>query len=173
MSSSESVWRILEFPIHERYPPVIHLSVHLENGHRVYFTEENAQEVAETPTDTTLTAYFKLNAEDAFARTLLYNEVPAFFTFDSKGNKFKRRQRGEPVNGHDDVRRSDVLGRVYTVHPRHAECYFLRLLLHNLLRCTQSRRWMYLCDKSRSMSASGSFAGRCALALDSVRSMRV
>ena len=105
---------------------------HLENGQRVYFTEENAQEVAETPTDTTLTVYFKLNAEDAFARTLLYNEVPAFFTFDSKGNKFKRRQRGEPVNGHDDVRRSDVVGRVYTVHLRHAECYFLRLLLHNV-----------------------------------------
>ena len=136
MSSSEAVWRILEFPIHERYPPVIHLSVHLENGQRVYFTEENAREVAETPTDTTLTAYFKLNAEDAFARTLLYNEVPAFFTFDSKGNKFKRRQRGEPVNGHDDVRRSDVLGRVYTVHPRHAECYFLRLLLHNVKGAT-------------------------------------
>ncbi|KAF0720858.1 ATP-dependent DNA helicase, partial [Aphis craccivora] len=32
VSSSEAVWRILSFPIHERYPSVFHLSVHLENG---------------------------------------------------------------------------------------------------------------------------------------------
>ncbi|GFQ95859.1 ATP-dependent DNA helicase [Trichonephila clavata] len=30
ISSNEAVWRILNFPIHERYPTVIHLSVHLE-----------------------------------------------------------------------------------------------------------------------------------------------
>jgi hypothetical protein len=32
ISSSEAVWHILSFPIHERYPSVFHLSVHLENG---------------------------------------------------------------------------------------------------------------------------------------------
>ncbi|GFQ95757.1 ATP-dependent DNA helicase [Trichonephila clavata] len=37
--SNEAIWRILNFPIHECYPTVIHLSVHLENGQRVYFTE--------------------------------------------------------------------------------------------------------------------------------------
>ncbi|XP_024888866.1 uncharacterized protein LOC112465530, partial [Temnothorax curvispinosus] len=31
ISSSEAVWRILAFPIHERYPAVFHLAVHLEN----------------------------------------------------------------------------------------------------------------------------------------------
>ena len=30
ISSSEAVWRILCFPIHERFPPVMHLSVHLK-----------------------------------------------------------------------------------------------------------------------------------------------
>ncbi|GBM11610.1 hypothetical protein AVEN_180156-1 [Araneus ventricosus] len=30
--SNEAVGRILDFPIHERHPTVIHLSVHLENG---------------------------------------------------------------------------------------------------------------------------------------------
>lgn len=32
ISTSEAVWRILCFPVHERFPPVVHLSVHLENG---------------------------------------------------------------------------------------------------------------------------------------------
>lgn len=44
ISSNETVWRILV---------VQHLSVHLENGQRVYFTEENAAERAEQPCDTT------------------------------------------------------------------------------------------------------------------------
>lgn len=35
ISSNEAVWRILEFPLHERHPAIIHLSVHLENGQRV------------------------------------------------------------------------------------------------------------------------------------------
>ena len=41
ISSNEAVWRILNFQIHERYPTVVHLSVHLENGQRVYFNQEN------------------------------------------------------------------------------------------------------------------------------------
>ena len=41
VSSNEAAWRILEFPIHERDPPVQQLAVHLENGQRVYFTEDN------------------------------------------------------------------------------------------------------------------------------------
>ncbi|GFT13405.1 helitron_like_N domain-containing protein [Trichonephila clavipes] len=41
ISSNEAVWRILSFSIHGRYPTVVHLAVHLENGQRVYFTSEN------------------------------------------------------------------------------------------------------------------------------------
>jgi hypothetical protein len=73
ISSNEAVWRILSFPIHERHPTVIHLSDHLENGQRVYFTENNAQERAARPPNTTLTAFFLLCQTDPFARTLLYS----------------------------------------------------------------------------------------------------
>ncbi|GBM10860.1 hypothetical protein AVEN_42119-1 [Araneus ventricosus] len=38
ISSNEAVWRVLSFPIHERYPTVVHLTVHLEKRQRVYFT---------------------------------------------------------------------------------------------------------------------------------------
>jgi len=41
ISSSEAAWRILEF---QRFPPVQQLAVHLENGRRVYFTEDTARD---------------------------------------------------------------------------------------------------------------------------------
>ncbi|GBL89129.1 hypothetical protein AVEN_255257-1 [Araneus ventricosus] len=34
-------YRFNDFPIHDQHSTVIHLSAHLENGHRVYFTTEN------------------------------------------------------------------------------------------------------------------------------------
>lgn len=43
LSSNEAVWRILNFSIHDRYPTVVHLSVHQENG-LVYLTVDNTQE---------------------------------------------------------------------------------------------------------------------------------
>lgn len=35
ISSNEAYWRIFGFKIHDRKPPVVHLTVHLENGQRV------------------------------------------------------------------------------------------------------------------------------------------
>ena len=59
VSSNEAVWRILEFSIHERDPPVQQLAVHLENGQRVYFTEDKASDHASrNPPKTTLTEFF-------------------------------------------------------------------------------------------------------------------
>ena len=71
ISSNEAVWRILDFPIHERRPTVEHLAVHLENGQRVYFTEDNLHERMNEPPRTKLTAFFLLCQQDSFARTLL------------------------------------------------------------------------------------------------------
>ncbi|GFW47946.1 hypothetical protein TNCV_2401331 [Trichonephila clavipes] len=34
VNSNEAEWRLLGFPLHERYPTVTHLAVHLENGQR-------------------------------------------------------------------------------------------------------------------------------------------
>ena len=47
-------------------------------------------------------------------------------------NVFKRRVQGIAVVGYPDVRETDALGRVYTVHPNNFECFFLRLLLHTV-----------------------------------------
>ena len=73
VSSNEAAWRILEFPIYERDPPVQQLSVHLENGQRIYFTEDNALDQASgDPPKTTLTEFFALCHVDNFAT---YNKL--------------------------------------------------------------------------------------------------
>jgi hypothetical protein len=131
ISSNEALWRILGFPIHERHPTVVHLSAHLENGQRVYFTTESAPTVADQPPNTTLTAFFQLCQRDPFARTLFYPEILRYYTWDSSREIFCRRKIGRPVSGHDAVA-SDALGRVYTIHPGNAECYFFRMLLHSI-----------------------------------------
>ncbi|GFX39485.1 ATP-dependent DNA helicase [Trichonephila clavipes] len=57
ISSNEAAWRIFGFPIHERDPAVVQLAIHLENGQRVFFTNETAIDRAINPPKTTLTAF--------------------------------------------------------------------------------------------------------------------
>ncbi|XP_017470385.1 PREDICTED: uncharacterized protein LOC108362062 [Rhagoletis zephyria] len=132
ISSNEAVWRILSFPIHDRSPAVIHLAVHLENGQRVYFTVDNAQAIVERPPSTTLISFFKLCERDQFAKTLLYAQVPTYYTWNVSSKTWERRKRGKPVDGYPGVFESDAIGRLYTVHPSQAECFYLRLLLINV-----------------------------------------
>lgn len=129
VSSNEAIWRIFSFSIHERHPTVVHLAVHLENGQRVYFSRENASDRAARPPSTTLTSFFSLCQTDDFARTLMYAEMPRYYTWNASSKSFQRRKNGFPVEGHANVFSSDALGRIYTVHPNNDECYYLRLLL--------------------------------------------
>lgn len=66
ISSNEAIWRILSFPIHDRYPAVVHLTVHLENGQRVHFKADSARRTAMDHKETTLTEFFKLCQDDFF-----------------------------------------------------------------------------------------------------------
>ena len=111
----------------------MHLSVHLENGERVYFTAANAAEsVQRGRPRTKLTAFFELCQRDGFAATLLYCDVPSYYTWQESRKSFQRRKQGVAVEGHDGVFKSDVIGRVYTIHPSNAECFYLRMLLHEV-----------------------------------------
>lgn len=132
ISSNEAIWRIFSFPIHERHPTVVHLSVHLENGQRVYFTTQNALQRAARPPSTTLTAFFSLCLNDSFAKTVLYSEIPTYFTWNASAKVFQRRKQGKPVHGQPNLYSTDAIGRIYTVHPNNAECFYLRLLLINV-----------------------------------------
>ena len=86
----------------------------------------------EPPKDTTLTAFFKLCHEDEFARNLFYWQVPRNYTWNSSGQRWQRRKAGKEVEGHPGIKSSDVLGRVYSIHPNQFECFFLRMLLFEI-----------------------------------------
>ncbi|GBL71983.1 hypothetical protein AVEN_115023-1 [Araneus ventricosus] len=95
INSNEAVWRILNFPIHERHLTVFHLSAHLENCQRVYFTTKNAAQRAQAPEETALTSFFRLCIQDEFARTLLHYELPKYYTKNNGNETWKRRNQGE------------------------------------------------------------------------------
>ncbi|XP_049826254.1 uncharacterized protein LOC126266393 [Aethina tumida] len=107
-------------------------TVHLENGQRVYFTAENAGQRAAQPPSTTLTNFFETCQNDNFAQTLLYSEMPKYYTWNQSSRRFIRRKQGKPVPGYPDVYSTDAIGRIYSVHPSNGECFYLRLLLVNV-----------------------------------------
>ena len=66
------------------------------------------------------------------SKTLLYTEIPQYYTRDNKQKKWNRRKRGTTVEGYPGVFMSPCIGRVYTINPKQSECYFLRILLHEI-----------------------------------------
>jgi len=132
ISTNESIWKILSFNIHERFPNVVHLAVHLENGQRIYYTPQTVENRLDILQKTTLTAFFILCQNDEFAKTLFYYQVPKYYTWNKSERCFKRRKIGSPVENFPGVKSSDTLSRVYTVHPKNIECFYVRLLLHHI-----------------------------------------
>lgn len=132
VSSNVAVWRIFSFPIYERHPFVVHLAVHLENGQRVYFTTQNAVQRAAQQLSTTLTSFFEICQNNDFAQTLLYSEMPKYYTWNQSSRRFIRRKQGKPIPEYPDVYFNDAIGRIYSVHPSNDECFYLRVLLVNV-----------------------------------------
>ncbi|GFU44116.1 helitron_like_N domain-containing protein [Trichonephila clavipes] len=130
ISTFEAIWRILSFSILERFPAVTHLDIHLENGQRIYFDPSNVRTVVKNPRNTTLMAFFDLCHKDEFAASLLYEEIPGYYTFNKQNGTFQRRRRGTPVEGHPSIFHEHTIERIYTIHPNNRECYHLRMLLN-------------------------------------------
>ena len=62
IGESEACWRLFNFPMSSRSPPVIALPVHLEEGQFVYFGQGQVRQVAAGPPPKThLTAWFQYN----------------------------------------------------------------------------------------------------------------
>ena len=131
VSTNEAIWRILGFPIHEHFPPVEHLHVHLENRQRVVYDTNQTDSLREQlqRKQTKLTAFFHLCTHDAFASTLLYCHVPRYYAWQPKTFHWQRRKLGQAVEGWPGVKMQPVIGRIYSVHPSNSECFFLRILL--------------------------------------------
>ncbi|VDL83924.1 unnamed protein product, partial [Nippostrongylus brasiliensis] len=133
----EAAHRIFGYDLDDSSHSVVRLAVHLPNLQTVVF-EEGGEEVALAQaalTDSTLTAYFKLNersgrvsepstsATEQFPvdpKELYYSEIPNHFTFRNK--EWKPRGRGG----------KPTVGRMATVSPMDTERYALRILLLNI-----------------------------------------
>ncbi|XP_055880684.1 uncharacterized protein LOC106057028 isoform X2 [Biomphalaria glabrata] len=129
ITSSEAVWRILNFPLRENFPPVARFDVHLQDQHRVYFTENNFKRLVAEPENTKLTAFFQLCETDQFAESLLYPEVSTYYTWTHK--KYHKRKRGTR-DTIKNVYSQETLARICAVHPSDSERYHLRLLLYEV-----------------------------------------
>jgi hypothetical protein len=123
VSASEAYWRIYDFKLHKRDPPVEKLPCHLPDQQTVLFeTPAEAQAaINRGPPETKLTAYFKTNRIDAEARTILYIDFPRYFTWNATNKQWQRRKQGNSI------------GRIPTISlsPHQAELFYLRMLLFN------------------------------------------
>lgn len=108
--------------MHQQSHTIIRLQVHLPNEQNVYFTEGNIAVAAQRAEikNTNLTAWFKLNQEDAVARQYLYADIPNHYVFENARRTWKQRQRGA----------ANTIGRLYSVSlSADIERFCLRLLL--------------------------------------------
>lgn len=117
---TEAIWRLFEFSTHGEYPSVTHLAIHLPGEQPVYFADDLSQEELQQRlenTNTTLTAFFQYNAENADGRQHLYQDFPTHYVYVGKDRKWKLREKGTAV------------GRIYHCNPTMGEKYYLRMLL--------------------------------------------
>ena len=77
-----------------------------------------------------LTSFFDLCGIDNFAKTLLYQDIPQYYTWQVGNRIWKRRLQGDRIS--EGIFKSSTIGRLYTVHQKNLECFYLRLLLTNV-----------------------------------------
>ena len=136
-SDTNSLWRLYQFPMTEMKPSVQTLAIHLPGQQTVFIKKgEDPKKAAKRHEETSLTAFFKLNARDPEANNLTYPNVLKHYTFNQNTKKFKRRERNNRMtdNDNDDDAKSDCIGRIpvicFNAHTK--ELYYLRLLLHHI-----------------------------------------
>ncbi|SGY56342.1 BQ5605_C006g04128 [Microbotryum silenes-dioicae] len=121
ISAPEAVHRLFGFSVGRVWPPVNRLPVHLENQQSVQINPNEPLPLDTPPTRSKLTGFFDLCAaapDGELTTTLLYTNVPRYYSWNKETLRWKRR-----------VHDRNVIGRIYTVPLRSGECFYLRLLL--------------------------------------------
>lgn len=124
----EAAWRILNFPIHERNPPVTILPVHLANMQTVYFREDShIRDIVEKPSfgNSLLLGWFESNKWDKNGLDLTYVTYPSKYVWEKRMKRWKRRH----------LETSHAIGRLVFVHPSAGELFYLRMLLCHQKGC--------------------------------------
>ncbi|CAB3227232.1 unnamed protein product [Arctia plantaginis] len=73
--------------------------------------------------------YRRRSSDLAIFETLVYGDVPRYFTWNKSSKKWEPRKQGKPHPSITGIFKAKTLGRLYTVHPKQRECFYLRLLL--------------------------------------------
>lgn len=131
ISSVQSLWHLLEYSMHLKYPSVYCLPVHLEDQQTVTFQEDDVpQEVVAqiAQKDTQLMGWFKANANPdciaAGAHNCLYQDFPKKFVWKRiKLDENRWEWRWTPRQHHK------VIDHMYSVPPTAEERFYLHLLL--------------------------------------------
>ena len=130
-SAAEAMWHVQGFETHKQSPTVQRLGCSLPGDPMVTFdAADDPDDIAESAEQTLsapsqLKSWFSLNTIDAFARTLLYTEIPTHYVWNATARCWNRRKN-----------KSKVLGRLYPVDPASREAWALRVLLLHSRGCT-------------------------------------
>ncbi|GKE07201.1 hypothetical protein Tco_1399219 [Tanacetum coccineum] len=95
----------------------------MENEQSVIFEATESIDYAldkSSVNETKFEAWMELNKTDTFAQTLLYVEIPKFYTWNQQDRIWQPRQRGQ------------TLGRIHHVPPSWGELFYLRILLNKV-----------------------------------------
>ncbi len=134
----EACASLFRFPTNRKSHTVVALPVHLEDEQSVVFHEDHPEQAVQNgPRHTELLAFFDLNNSNdpetrQLANSLLYHDIPQYFTFVKKIGTWKKRPRPIP----DKVistwaKTKPVIGRMHKVPVKDHELYaVLTLLLH-------------------------------------------
>ena len=114
----QTVFRLMQYKMHDKSHIIIRLAVHLPLQHNVYYRNGDEQGAVDRNQRTTLTACFKLNEEDQNAHQYLYHEIPEHYTFDQRAKKWNPRRR----------QTAPIIGRMYQAQPSDPQRSALRLL---------------------------------------------
>jgi hypothetical protein len=126
-------WQLLKFPMMDRSPAMTRLTIHKENEQLVYFDsaeKARGQIVSGKASQTTLTGFFELNVNNArgaagrSAQTLLYDEIPTYFWWDTSAKEWKPRKTIDPA-----------VGRIFSISYLVGENFYLQVLLLNQKGC--------------------------------------
>ena len=135
VSACEGIWRLFQFDMHEEFPNIVRLQVHLPNQHLITWNDETANNLQavvdqQQGKDTKLTAYFKANAEYPAASNILYQDFPSKFVWKQIGTGQHKNWKWQPRQ------RGFAIGRMYYAHPNSGERFYLRTLLTSIKGAT-------------------------------------
>ncbi|GJY03032.1 ATP-dependent DNA helicase PIF1-like protein [Tanacetum coccineum] len=96
----EAVWRILSFDIHDAYPSVMKLNLHLPNQHPVTLRDSECLPALlerEVINVTMFTDWFNLNERHPPARTLTYAEILQHYVWHEQSKIWKPRKQRKRI----------------------------------------------------------------------------